>query len=894
MTNTLNRIVRLNVLVFAALCTQALFAETEPETVFHVARTGSDTNVGDEKTPFVSIQRAQQAVREKIAAGLTSNIRVLIHAGTYALAQPLTFDARDSGTVKFSITYAAVSNEMVVISGGQRITTGWRQEDNGLWSTVIPEVLDGNWYFRNLYVNSRRATRARSPNAKDPALYYTKGFDKKTWAITLGAGQVAAWKNLADVELVVIGPWSIIRKRISYADPATSTIITELPHLGSSGMEEPGIGTACYLENARAFLDQPGEWYLDRSTGVLTYWPGSGEDLTTAEVIAPRLTALLQVRGTARQSVENIHFDGIHFYFADATFPSHGYSGGSQGYYRLDNYNTTKVTVRIDVAVQFEFAKSCTIQNGEIAHVGGNALHLFKGCSQFLIQGNRIYDVGDGGIEIGDRPNPPINPLPSLNVQNHSNAILNNDISDCGTTYHDGVAVLLRPAAQTLVAHNSIHDCTHHGIAIGTSREVLPPGIADGYWIKNNEIKNVCQIMSDSGPIYVWGRQTGNNSIAGNVIHDTRAYGAIYFDDDSSGYRVEGNIVYNIAGRLTQFTGCRPESFTVRNNYWQGTNNFVRGKIGYAISFAPDQFLDLPHQTAMESPQLTVETWVNLYKVPTGPDPTAWVLCVNSNELTGGNYALVVSHNNVGAYLNIGGGRENCYAAWSLTGPLQPGTWHLLALTYDETNLNVYCDGKLAGRTDVRGQRSEDRSQESEATRQTVDRRLQTQDPGLRTQDIRSAASPAPSGVSSLSSNVSSLRSTATGPLRLGKRGDGYNPSFPGLINEVNIYNRALSADEIAAHYAQPTSVASSALSPQSSVSSLKSKVSGLPDAPAFHWNANDTYSALEQIMSHAGPEEPYRNRFAASREPRVESLVPAKIREMTSPSDSEPSASER
>ena len=34
-------------------------------------------------------------------------------------------------------------------------------------------------------------------------------------------------------------------------------------------------------------LDQPGEWYLDRHTGVLSYWPRPGEDLTRDEVVAP-------------------------------------------------------------------------------------------------------------------------------------------------------------------------------------------------------------------------------------------------------------------------------------------------------------------------------------------------------------------------------------------------------------------------------------------------------------------------------------------------------------------------------------------------------------------------------------------------------------------------------
>ena len=789
MNKPVNRPSRLTAVVVTALWFQAIFAEARTGDCFPRGPYSAKTAIpGNEATPFASIGRAQQAVREKIASGLSDNVEVIIHGGTYELGKPLVFTPQDSGTAKYSITYSAVSNETVVISGGQRIIN-WTKGDGNIWTAELPEVKAGTWYFRNLYLNDRRATRTRSPTATDSPLYYSiKGFDTNTWAITLGVGQVAAWKNLSDVELVILGPWSIIRKRIGFADPATATIIPERPRLGSSGIEQPGVGTSCYLENAREFLDQPGEWYLDRTAGTLSYWPRPGEDLTTAVVVAPRLTGLMEIKGTARQSVENLHFTGIHFSHADAGFPLHGYSGASHGYYRLDSFAMTKAAARIDVALHLEFARNCTIEDAEISHLGGNALHIDKGCSHVLVQGNRILDVGNSGIIIGDRPNPPLQPLPGLAERPRSIQIVNNEIADCGVSYHDGVAVLVRPSTQILIAHNRIHDCTHHGISITTTIDALPPGIADGYWIENNEIHHVCKIMGDSGPIYLWGKQGANGIISGNLIHDTKAYAGIYFDDQASGCRVESNIVYNIEGRTVSYGSCGAGAFLVRGNYWHGTNNFVRGKIGYALSFAADGLLDIPHQTTLEPLQLTVTAWVNLTAIPTGNDPCAWIVCKNTNELRNANYSLLISNNNVGAYLNIGGGRENCYSAWSSTGPLKTGTWHLVAMTYDGTNLNVLCDGQQVGST-----------------------------------------------------IIGRTRTTGKGPLRLGKRGDGYSPSFPGLINEVRVYKRALSNVELKTQYNSPST----------------GDLQTTPDL-VFQWNETDTYSKMERIMSNAGPEEPF------------------------------------
>jgi hypothetical protein len=774
-----------------------LLAQDGGETVFYVASTGNDKNVGTETAPFASIERAQQAVREKIASGLSGNVQVIVHGGRYELSNPLVFTPKDSGTANYSITYAAAPGERVVVSGGHRITN-WSKGDGNVWSAEVPEVKAGKWYFRNLYVNDKRATRARNPNADDKMPYFTLAGislsqDKQTWAMKLAPEHVANWKNLSDVEIVIMQQWVITRKKLLSVDPVSGTMILQPPYIASTGRIEPRAGFFCYLENARTFLDQPGEWYLDRERGTLSYWPRLGEDLNLAEVTAPYLNALVEVRGTASQPVENLHFVGISLEHTDSELPPQGYVGAAHGFCRGPDAHSA---YRFDSAVHWEFARGCSIESSVVAHLGGNALDVDQGCANTLIRGNQIYDVGDIGIAIG-LAHSSYQTWPTLARQPRSTRVADNHIHDCSMSYYDGAAVLVLAASQTFVTHNLIHDSGLHGIAIATWRQVPPSGIADGYYIQNNEIHHVVKVLGDGGSIYVWGVQT-KGVISSNVIHDVTTskvggpeYDGIYFDDESTGYHVEGNVVYDIVGKPLELINCHSDSFVFHDNFWYSTNAFVRGKIGYALKFDGDRFLDLPHQAALEPSQMTVEAWVNLYHLPEGSDPSAWIICKNANELTDGNYALLVSHNNVGAYLNIGGGRENCHAAWSSSGPLKPGTWHLLAMTYNGTNLNVFCDG----------------------------------------QQVATGA-------------IGRPRTTGDGPLRLGKRGDGYNPSFPGLINEVRVYNRALSDAELEAQCISPSTLA--------------------PHAPdlVFRWNVTDTYSKMQQIMANAGPEEPYRTRL--------------------------------
>jgi hypothetical protein len=68
-----------------------------------------------------------------------------------------------------------------------------------------------------------------------------------------------------------------------------------------------------FVENARELLDSPGEWYLNRETGVLTYWPMPGERLDDTRIVAPVLTSFVHLAGDAEkgQFVRHVTLRGV-------------------------------------------------------------------------------------------------------------------------------------------------------------------------------------------------------------------------------------------------------------------------------------------------------------------------------------------------------------------------------------------------------------------------------------------------------------------------------------------------------------------------------------------------------------------------------------------------------
>jgi hypothetical protein len=261
---------------------------------------GDDGNPGTNDAPFATLDRARLAVRS-INASMNDDITVYLHAGTYDLSQTVSFDAGDSGQNGHQVFYAAYPGETPIISGGQQIT-GWVPYQNGIYKAPANGLL-----FRQLYVNGARAVRARSPN--QGSYYQMQGWiipsqkpDGQPTSAIAGAilqpdglNQIC---NPSGVEVhALIGPTdSEFRIRsFSINDAYTATVVpmdpeasnlTALPHWA-------WMADFYYLENALEFLDSPGEWYLKTDTSEVFYMPRVGEDLASAEVIAPAVETLI-------------------------------------------------------------------------------------------------------------------------------------------------------------------------------------------------------------------------------------------------------------------------------------------------------------------------------------------------------------------------------------------------------------------------------------------------------------------------------------------------------------------------------------------------------------------------------------------------------------------------
>ncbi len=218
-----------------------------------------------------------------------------------------------------------------------------------------------------------------------------------------------------------------------------------------------------------------------------------------------------------------------------------------------------------EAAVEYEYARACNFVDGGIAHVGAMGLCLRNGTAHNVIEGNRIWDLGGGGIGAGYanvaygylEAAPPPERNEYVNYR-----IANNYVHHCGMVDYGAVGICLFSSQDSVVAHNLIHDTAYFGIGVAGSQDPKVP-FARNNTIEYNHIYNAMQVTVDGAGLYVTFAQADRGClIRGNLLHDivpnrfnSRAVGpysatGIYLDGSNSGCSYENNVVYQATSAL--------------------------------------------------------------------------------------------------------------------------------------------------------------------------------------------------------------------------------------------------------------------------------------------------------------------------------------------------------
>ncbi len=514
----------------------------ENRTLYVDASKGTNSGNGSVSSPFKTIEQAKNAVRNMKTKG---NITIEIAPGDYFITEPIVFDSADSADEGCEIRYTSASEDKPVISGG-KIVDGWSLSDKGknIYSADVDMPA-----IRQMYVDDKRAIRARTA---DFSVITSDTAEVNSTGYVTNQADVGSWSNISDIEFVYVTAWKNSRCKIQEIRTENNQFYIDMnPSLWKLIHKERTDGTNVsypyYIENAYEFLDEPGEFYYNRSEKKVYYIPREGENMDTAEVIVPSLERLVTVSGDIKEHVRGITFDNIAFEHT-AFFAPDSYGGWND----VQN-NILKDDAEfkyMNPAVYVSYADGVNFTDCEFSKLGAMGLNFYWGVRDSNITGNHFYDIAGGALSIGTVYN-----ASTGNLMNDSYNIdvTNNYIHDVSFDYRGGAGITIGYVTDSNIENNEIGNLPWAGIHGGwgwTGAMVVGKRFYN-INIERNYIYNTMRGPTrDGGAIYMLGSTGGTldnlNEISENYIRQTDATsapGCIYTDEGSSFYHINRNVI---------------------------------------------------------------------------------------------------------------------------------------------------------------------------------------------------------------------------------------------------------------------------------------------------------------------------------------------------------------
>jgi hypothetical protein len=561
---------------------------------FYVSTNGNDSWPGTLAQPFRTVDHARIAVEGLKIHVSGRTITVLIRGGTYYLSSTWAFTPEDSGSAKTPILFANYPGETPVISGG-RLLTGWRIGPNGSWELTLPSGV----YFTQLWVNGARRYRPRT--TPSGYLYFvneysttgsTTSVNEFTYRTPPAGGVPSSMAHLGDVELINFEAWDVPHMRIKSVNTSTHTIVTTASLTRNSFFTGFINGHHFLLENVKEALKVPGQFYVDRPTGVITYLPKSGETMTNTTIVAPRLQKILTA-----SNLGNVTFQGLTFAHSDWQVAAGGYGGG-----QADNNTPAAITMTNSTGVVFE---SDTVEHTGAYGIEFQGTGISGGATPYLAQfrDGLVTDTGAGGIRVGG-----IGVCSGAGAHTDANVpqhiyIGNNLITGGGRIFAVGFAILVGDAHNVLVERNEISDFYNTGVGVGFNWGYACNFAHDDV-VQYNLIHDLGQgVTEDMGGVYfLTGGNRGNaalNNKIYNIEQTPGTYGAwgLYVDAGATGVLFENNLVYRTTDaslHQNAQAGAPPSPTPLPNRFVN--NIFAYGAMGAMDRHNDTTFLSVVYQ----------------------------------------------------------------------------------------------------------------------------------------------------------------------------------------------------------------------------------------------------------------------------------------------------------
>ena len=498
-----------------------LFVSCDNGVQLYVSPDGNDANVGTMDKPLQTLEGARRVIRS-VQQG--KKVTVFFKSGIYPLEKAVKLTGEDSGSEQAPVVYKALKGETPVFAGGKSLKKWTKPIGAPELDRLLPSVR--NKIFMNdlsaagitdfgdptntgkrpeLYCNSQLQTLARWPDTGFVHAGLAKGETElpKTYINVHGTKEGVfeyidtyqdRWADETDIRLggYWYWDWSDQYQKVRHWDADKRIVNLAFPYHGygyRDSLRYFGLNLFCEI-------DRPGEWYLNRTTGKLFWYPPQGVDPEKAEII---LTCFSEPFMLELKDCSFVTFEGLTFVEGRGS------------------------------AVNIEGGTHILLKDCRIERFGKDGVHITGGTGHG-VTGCYLSTFGHGGLKIAGGNRKTLTPCDHF---------VEHTVVEHFSLFQRTYEPALHLAGCGLrIANNRFSHSSSSAMRLE----------GNDFVIEYNEISRVVNESDDQGGIDIW----NNPSYRGIVIRYNRwsdisggtrhGAAAIRFDDMISGMWVYGNI----------------------------------------------------------------------------------------------------------------------------------------------------------------------------------------------------------------------------------------------------------------------------------------------------------------------------------------------------------------